>query len=343
MIGFRVDANENIASGHLMRCMSIALECMEKGIDCKFYLAEDKMTERLKDNNLSYTILNSRWDDLSSEKELMAELVRRDGLSCLIVDSYQVTDEYLSFLDKVCPVVYIDDMANETYHVSTVIHYGQWIDDVYVKGYKNTGTTVLTGPEYIPLRKEFSKSAGFEKRDKSILLTTGGTDTYNVTRRVLEKISQDNFFNDYRINAIVGKFYKNIDEIKSLSEKNGNIKVYSNINNISDYMQECCAAVSAGGTTIYELCALKTPTVCFSFADNQEAFVKRLAHDGIMICAGDARYNEHIEDDICNGLKRIIEDERLRKNMILKMSESIDGKGAGRIADYIFKIGGKDA
>ena len=48
MIGFRVDANEVIATGHLMRCISIALECKKRGQQCIFFMAEDKETEQLR-------------------------------------------------------------------------------------------------------------------------------------------------------------------------------------------------------------------------------------------------------------------------------------------------------
>lgn len=62
------DANETAATGHLMRCMTIAEACREKGVECEFWLAEDKETERLRQAGFSYRILGSQWDDL--EKEL---------------------------------------------------------------------------------------------------------------------------------------------------------------------------------------------------------------------------------------------------------------------------------
>ena len=46
MIVFRVDANEQVATGHLMRTLSIASACRKCGLTCEFWLAEEKETER---------------------------------------------------------------------------------------------------------------------------------------------------------------------------------------------------------------------------------------------------------------------------------------------------------
>ena len=42
MIVFRVDANEQVATGHLMRTLSIASACRKRGLTCEFWLAEEK-------------------------------------------------------------------------------------------------------------------------------------------------------------------------------------------------------------------------------------------------------------------------------------------------------------
>ena len=47
MIVFRVDANEQVATGHLMRTLSIASACRKRGLTCEFWLAEEKETERI--------------------------------------------------------------------------------------------------------------------------------------------------------------------------------------------------------------------------------------------------------------------------------------------------------
>ena len=59
MIIFRVDANETIATGHLVRCISIAVELIKRGEPCLFLLAEEKETARLEEKHIPYHILLS--------------------------------------------------------------------------------------------------------------------------------------------------------------------------------------------------------------------------------------------------------------------------------------------
>ena len=128
MIVFRADANETAATGHLMRCMTIAEACREKGVECEFWLAEDKETERLRQAGFSYRILGSQWDDLEKELpflERQLDDLDRQGkkVTYLVADSYQATPRYLGKLNDRIPVLYIDDMRMQIYPVAAVLQY----------------------------------------------------------------------------------------------------------------------------------------------------------------------------------------------------------------------------
>jgi len=99
-------------------------------------------------------------------------------------------------------------------------------------------------------------------------------------------------------------------------------------------MQEADLAVSAGGTTLYELCAVGIPAISYSFADNQLYNVKQFDEDGIIEYAGDARY-EDIVANVMNLCARYSADADLREERSLRMQQAVDGKGAGRIAGVI--------
>ncbi len=338
MIGFRIDANEKVASGHLMRCIAVAKECIRRGEQCIFLLAEEKETERLKENHIPYRILNTRWDDLEAETEVMRQVMKEEKLDWLVVDSYQATVSYLAYLERFVPVLYFDDMGEEIYPVSIVLHYGHWEDGKeYQKKYEGTGTKVLTGMQYVPLRDEFMdwKQFEFANDSKSILITTGATDPYNVTGKLLEACAFKEEFCLYDFEVIVGGMNQYEDALRKMSEENPHIRLHKNVRNMSEYMKKCELAVSAGGTTLFELCACQIPTVCFSFADNQREFVQEMGKRRIMCLAGDARKEAAIGEKICERLVFLQKNDKVKKEYISNMSMLVDGHGAGRIAGFL--------
>lgn len=336
MIGFRVDANEEIATGHLMRCISIALECKKCGQQCIFFMAEDKETERLRKAGFQYYILNSDWKKLDNEITDFQKILKNYKLNYLVVDSYQATAGYLAALEEIQSVCYIDDLKREVYDVSVVIHYiSPYKSSSYEEMYKNTHTQLLDNVKYAPLRPEFHYKKGHIIREKSILITTGGTDFFNVAGKVAALCQNSMQIKSYKIHIIVGSMNQYETELEQLAEKYTNIILHKNITNMCDYMRLCEVAVSAGGTTLLELCACKIPTVCFSFADNQIEFANDMGKIGAVKYVGDARKIENIEKKIVEQLLIFMKSEEERKKYTDCMGKLIDGNGAKRIAEVL--------
>lgn len=336
MIGFRVDANEVIATGHLMRCISIALECKKRGQQCIFFMAEDKETERLRTAGFQYYILNSDWKNLDNEISEFQKILENYKLNYLVVDSYQATAGYLAALEEIQPVCYIDDLKREVYDVSVVIHYiSPYKSSSYEEMYRNTHTQLLNNMKYAPLRPEFHYKKGQIIREKSILITTGGTDFFNVAGKVAALCQNSMQIKSYKIHLIIGSMNQHETELEQLAEKYTNIILHKNITNMSDYMRLCEVAVSAGGTTLLELCACKIPTVCFSFADNQVKFANDMGKIGAVKYVGDVRKIEDIENKIVKQLLIFIKNEEERKKYADCMGKLIDGHGTERIADVL--------
>lgn len=335
MIGFRVDANENVATGHMMRCIAIATECRRRGIDCIFILAENKETQRLTEYGFSYRILDSKWDDMDGEEDKLITLIRELKLDRLVIDSYQATASYLASINVVVPVMYIDDMSEEEYSVDAILHYSQWAEDnTYQKKYSATDVSLLVGMQYVPLREEFRKSNVSRHREDSILITTGGTDTYNVTYKVLCELQNRQEFSDYKFEVIIGSLNQNKEILHELQKTDKRITLHQNIKNMDEFMRKCRFAVSAGGTTLYELCACGIPTVCFSFADNQQGFTYEMGVHQIMRYAGDAREHADIAVLIVDELIVFYSDRDKTVQYSQRMKDLVDGRGTRRIVDF---------
>ena len=355
MIVFRADANETVATGHLMRCMTIAEACREKDAECEFWLAEDRETGRLREAGFPYRILGSHWDDLEGELPLLQKQfdeleAQGKKISYLVVDSYQATSGYLGRLRERVPVLYIDDMREQSYPVSAVLQYIPSTEEKPAKQThriqktdktdktENADTIYLRGLSYAPLRKEFVKTH-CGKREKSILITTGGTDTYHVAGRLLRECVKQDTFREYRFHVIVGSMNSHEADLQELAGQDARICLHKNISNMSDYMRSCKLAVSASGTTLLELCACAIPTVCFSFADNQVEFASCMDRYGAMRYVGDAREKADIEQLICAQLVKLAEEEELQKKQSARMETLVNGKGAERIADFLIGKG----
>ena len=85
---------------------------------------------------------------------------------------------------------------------------------------------------------------------------------------------------------------------------------------------------------MYELCAVGTPTISYSFADNQLSNVKQFARDEVIDYAGDVRNTDIFENAKELYLKYKMDyDLRIEKSK--KMQIMVDGKGSARIAERL--------
>lgn len=342
MIAFRVDANEHIAMGHLMRCIAIANGFRKKGERVLFILAEEKETMRLKQQGIPYIVLHSNWNELEQELLILREKLREYAITKLIVDSYQATTSYLESVNQWVKVIYMDDMSKDTYPVAGVIHYSNWPwDTTYAKRYENLNTVCMVGMKYIPLREEFYP-VDKECSKKNVLVTTGGTDQYNVAGNLLKYIKRkkedSNEFDEVQFFVVSGSMNKHKAILEKLADENSWITLYENANNMGELMRSSYLAVSAGGTTLYELCACKVPTISFSFADNQEGFTEEMGQQGILYYAGDVRKQECLIEIIYDKLIELWNDEKLCEKYREKMGQLVDGKGVERIVDRIMEL-----
>ena len=336
MIGFRVDANEEIATGHLMRCIAIAVACEKRGEKVLFFLAEKKETGRLDALGLSYEILGTDWRDMEGEKERLFPLLRAYSVDWLVVDSYQAEKGYLSSLNEHVKVLYVDDFVRERYDVSAVLHYNPWADkEKLSEMYRGRVVELLLGGQYIPLREEFSRKDKRVEREHQVLITTGGTDTFNVAGRILRECLGREQWNNVVFHVIAGSMNSHQAELQALADQYACVHLHRNVTNMSEYMRKCKVAVSAGGTTLYELCACGIPTVCFSFADNQRMGTEAMGEQGVMVYAGDARTDDGICEKIGKEVLHLLSHQQKWDAYSMKMQRLVDGKGAGRIASFL--------
>lgn len=349
-IGIRADANDTIATGHIMRCITIARQLISAGCEVIFFTADEYGGKLLAQADMPYVCLHTEWNHMEAETETLCEELVKANCQKLLVDSYYVTEKYFQTLSHLCQLIYIDDCFENIYPVDMLINYNAYhIRFPYQETYAGR-TQLLLGTQYVPLREEFGDAActndvlhnnngAQTAAGTHILLSSGGGDPCNALVGIMETVTQDETFKDVTFDVVVGRFNRYEEELKRLANIHPNICLHEYVEHMAQLMSGCTAAVSAAGTTLFELCATQTPTVFFASADNQQYDHEFFSQEERMLYAGDIRENRiQCLHDICSGLKRIISDEALRDKMKRKLYEVTDGRGAYRIAEEIIRL-----
>ncbi|MCR5418289.1 MAG: UDP-2,4-diacetamido-2,4,6-trideoxy-beta-L-altropyranose hydrolase [Lachnospiraceae bacterium] len=336
----RVDGNEVIASGHVMRCLSIARQIKKQNGEAVFVTADEKPRQMIEEAGFECRVLGTDYRTPGTEVEIIRNVLKSENAGVLLVDSYFVTEEYFSGLKDLAKLVYIDDYLNKSFPVSSLVHYSVFegterAEELY------TGKKLpdlLFGGKYAPLREEFSTNRITIRKDvKKVLITTGGADHLGMSLRLLDKIKSQPYFDMITWQVISGRFNTHLAQLREFAKEYDQVEILVNVQNMAERMRECDVAISASGTTLYELAAVGVPTICFEVADNQKG-AENWETQGYMMYAGNAEEDMEACLNRCLGcLETYIHGYEERRIRSERLNTVVDGKGAERIAEYLLK------
>ena len=320
------EGGKDIGFGHITRCLSLYQAFKERGIKPKFIINGDNNIEYLL-KNANYQIFN--WLD---EKSKLFKIVK--GADIAIIDSYLADISiYNTLSDLVKLSVCIDDNKRLNYPDGIVVNGNIFAKELDYP--QKNGITYLLGTKYTPLRKEFWKVPEKKIRDtiESIMLTFGGDDAKNLTPKILKLLNEK--YPELKKSVIIGRAYRNIDEIKKVADKNINLIYYPDAEKMIENMLDSDIAISTCGQTLNELARAEVPTIGVCVAENQLGNVKGWRRTGFLEYTG--WYNKiDILEKIRNTMK-YLEDAKARNNKSKIGKEFVDGKGSLRIIDEIIK------
>lgn len=365
MILFRADANQTIGMGHIMRCLSIAdamagtsnSTILPRGKqDIKFVLADDQTSDLIKDRGYEPIVLHTDYKSMDSEIPVWEELSSSIDSDLLIIDSYFVTDHYLTYLrEEVGRVCYIDDVLSFPYPTDILINYNAYASsEAYQRLYEGCEQKpeFLLGVEYAPLRSSFIGVERHEQREevKDILLSTGGSDQLHIALEFLRFLhNQGGDGRTYHI--LLGAMNQDKPAIREMSEKMDWIVLHENVADMKSLICSMDLIISAAGSTLYEICACGVPLITFSTADNQVPGAEAFEKWGLAINVGDLREPESIKrgavisgtldsqaiEKIITTTCSLATDSEARVKMSKRQRAIIDGRGAERLAEALFE------
>jgi spore coat polysaccharide biosynthesis predicted glycosyltransferase SpsG len=155
----------------------------------------------------------------------------------------------------------------------------------------------------------------------------------------LNAIKEFCYEKNLKITIVLGPGYRNYEKIKlSIENLNANIKVVKKTKTISDYMSKADIALTSGGRTVLELCAMNVPTIVMCQNQRELTHTFASSENGIVNLGLGEKLDER---EILDVFSKIFSDNKIRLSMYEKMvkMDLTNGKQKviGLISDLLVK------
>jgi UDP-2,4-diacetamido-2,4,6-trideoxy-beta-L-altropyranose hydrolase len=339
----RADASVRMGTGHAMRCLALAQAWQDAGGRCLFAMAEDTPAIRRKLEAEGCEVVLLRADSGSEvDAKQFAELTRERSADWAVVDGYQFGAAYQRSLKSAgLKTLFIDDYGHaEDYSADLVLNQNISADEG-LYAHREHYTRLLLGPRYALLRREFNAWRDHVREISPtahrVLITVGGSDPQNLTSRALEAVASVERENLEAV-AVVGGSNPHFDCLQRSALELGRrrsikITVQRDVANMAELMAWADVAISAAGSTCWELCLLALPALLIDVAENQTAVARELHRRGCAIHLGGAQ--DVSAERLSRELERVLRSRELRQTLSARSRETVDAKGARRVVSVL--------
>jgi len=336
----RADANANIGTGHVMRCLSLAQAWKGRGGRVTFVCAcdSDALCQRIENEGLQLVRLGRSYPD-SSDLEVTSRILGEKSADWLVLDGYNFDFEYQYRIKQTghCLLV-IDDTASLEHYCADVI-LNQNINAERLNYSCERNTRFLLGTQHILLRSEFLAWRGLERRicnkARKVLVTLGGADPDNQTLKILRAIQHKNI-REIEARIVLGECNPHFKTMQAPTfDSKKTFKFFRAVKNMPEIMHWADIAVSAAGSTSWELTYMGVPFLTTILAQNQARIAQGLDEAGAAINLG--WLQDLHEEDLAKHLAEIISRWEVRQRLSRMGQKLVDGLGAERVVSYLLE------
>jgi UDP-2,4-diacetamido-2,4,6-trideoxy-beta-L-altropyranose hydrolase len=330
---FRADASAKIGTGHVMRCLALSQQWQHNGGRIVFAHAEitPTLAHQLSANGAEVVTLSAA-PGSPEDADQTAAHARQCGANWIVADGYVFgTIWQKQIKDAGFRLLVIDDYGHaEHYHADIILNQNASAQEqLYTR--RDSTTRLLLGTRYTLLRREFFAWRDWRReisdRATKILVTVGGSDPDNVTGTVIEALAQ---LSGIETVVVVGGSNPNLEILQKLiGPQNPSVRLAVNAANMPELMAWADVAISAAGSTAWELAYMGLPSVLIVTADNQANAAAALHREGI--CLNLVSDHTLTARGITDVVRSLLADSKLRQHMSQKARQLVDGEGAARV------------
>lgn len=314
---FVVTGNDKVGLGHVYNTLLVANDILNHRVT--FLVDKESTLAYEKIDSKNYPVF------IQSHKDILKD-IEEIGPDIVINDRLDTTKEYMSGLKKLgVKTVNFEDLGTGAAEADMVIN------AIYPE--KEVLSNHYFGHEYFILRDEFIYTEPKNKIGdvKNVLITFGGVDPNNFTKKVIEAIYGYCLEKNIEITVIAGFGYDKYDTISSYES----ISIKKNVQDISRYMRDADLIFTSAGRTTYEIASIGTPAIVL--AQNERELTHFFASSEYgFLNLGLGKNVTH--NEILKNFTKLVDSRKNREHMHKLMLKTDLKKGRKRVNSMINKL-----
>lgn len=327
----RADAAPRLGTGHVMRCLALALTARRAGVEaclvCR--VGVQWVLERLKREAVPHILLNGEPPSVENPDDLMKQLrmigtPTAGSAAWVVMDGYHFTRDCQAAVRQAgYRLLFIDDYAHlPAYDCDILLNQNAGADQLIYCGRMQHK---LLGPSYALLRPEFQSGLRREnpgptdERGRCVLLTLGGGD-FSEWLAMLAPAFCVPELSGATLQILRGNMPLS-SITRALAETHAIVRVLPPVDDMVSLLRATDVCVTAGGSTCWELAYSGVPFLTVQVAENQRHMCHWLDEHG---------YAPRFASETLAGLLR---DPARLWQLSRRLRLLVDGKGAIRVLE----------
>ena len=278
----RADASSSIGVGHVMRSLSLGEALLDEGFGVELVSFELAPSLQSLATSCGVEVVELSCAPRSSED---AQFVLQRNANIVVVDGYEFSREFFAVLEaSSTPFAIIDDNAETNAQSPSAVINQNPHASASMYAHLQGEPKMLLGLQYAMVRKEVREVAAMNlpSREGEVFVAMGGADFLGLTAPIVEALAETGL----QIRVAVGHANTQRAHIQKLADQFGHVTLIEQQDYVSS-LASAHVAVLAAGSSLWEACAVGTPSIGLVVADNQFASAnaaKKLGFTRVVDC-----------------------------------------------------------
>ena len=271
----RADASSSIGVGHVMRSLSLGEALIDEGFGVELVSCGLAPSLQSLATSCGIEVVEPSCAPRSSED---AQFVLERNAAIVVVDGYEFSRDFFAVLEASNTTFAVIDDNAETKAQSpdAVINQNPHASESLYAHMQGT-PKLLLGLQYAMVREEVREVAAMHlpTREGEVFVAMGGADFLGLTVPIVEALVETGL----QIRVAVGHANTQREHVQKLADKHGHVTLIEQQDYVSS-LASAHVAVLAAGSSLWEACAVGTPSIGLVVVDNQIASANAAAKLG---------------------------------------------------------------